>query len=117
MDAAHFVLGSFPGPLWCFKRVQVETGPGRQRWNGLGAVNAISKDVKVVIHATTITALEVCLLLKKLKQAQAREKKIPITVVLDNSRYQRCYEVQQEAKRLDITLLFLLPSFPESKPD
>lgn len=43
VDAAHFVLGAFLGFLWCFARVFVRTPSGRQRFNVLGALNAISK--------------------------------------------------------------------------
>lgn len=44
MDAAHFVMGAFLGYLWCFTRVFARTPCGRQRFNVLGALNAIDLD-------------------------------------------------------------------------
>ena len=41
VDAAHFVLAPFLGFLWCFARVFIKAAPGRQRFNVLGALNAI----------------------------------------------------------------------------
>jgi len=34
---------------------------------------------------------------------------IPLTLAMDNARYQRCSKVMDEAKALDIDLLFLPP--------
>ena len=31
VDAAHFLLGAFLGMIWCFSRIFVKTGAGRQR--------------------------------------------------------------------------------------
>jgi len=59
---------------------------------------------------TYITSREVCQLLLKLS-AQASEG-IPITVILDNARYQRCKLVQWQAAQLGIELLFLPPYSP-----
>ena len=42
VDAAHFVLGAFLGYLWCKFRVLIRTPSGRQRYNVLGAYNAIT---------------------------------------------------------------------------
>ena len=38
VDAAHFVLGSFLGLVWCFARPLVRTSPGRQRYSVPGAI-------------------------------------------------------------------------------
>jgi hypothetical protein len=38
VDAAHFVLGSFLGMIWCISRVFIKTSPGRKCSNLLGAV-------------------------------------------------------------------------------
>lgn len=51
-----------------------------------------------------ITATTVCELLVKLKSLNLAT---PITVVLDNARYQRCHLVQDMARMLNIELLFL----------
>lgn len=103
VDAAHFVLGSFLGYLWSFVRVFVRTPCGRQRFNVLGALNAITKKLVTITNDTYITSTEVCMLLKKL----AKSTMLPITLVLDNARYQRCTLVTNLAKELGIELLFL----------
>ena len=54
-----------------------------------------------------ITATTVCELLVKL---QALNLATPLTLVLDNARYQRCRLVQEMAQALNIELLFL-PSY------
>ena len=107
VDASHFVFAAFLGYLWCFARVFVRTPHGRQRLNVLGALNAVSKKVVTVINETYINASTVMELLDKLVVASPN---IPITVVLDNARYQRCNAVIAHAQKLGIEMLFL-PSY------
>ena len=107
MDAAHFVLGSFLGWLWCMSRVFVRASSGRQRYNVLGAINAVTHELVRVSNDGYITATTVCQLLGKLA---ALNLGTPITLVLDNARYQRCRLVQEMACALNIELLFL-PSY------
>jgi transposase len=104
VDAAHFVLGSFLGYLWCLTRVFVRASSGRQRYNVLGAINALTRELVRVSNDSYITATTVCELLVKLK---ALNLATPITVVLDNARYQRCHLVQDMARVLNLELLFL----------
>jgi transposase len=106
MDAAHFVMGAFLGFLWCVTRVFVRTPSGRQRFNVLGALNAITKKLEMVTNDSYITSIQVCELLKKL----AENATLPITIVLDNARYQKCRLVMELADKLGIELLFL-PSY------
>jgi transposase len=106
VDAAHFVLGAFLGFLWSFTRIFVKTPSGRQRFNVLGALNAISKELITITNTTYITSTQVCELLKKI----ALTSQNPITLVLDNARYQRCDLVINLANELGIELLFL-PSY------
>jgi transposase len=108
MDAAHFVLGAFLGYLWSLKRIFVKTPSGRQRFNVLGALNAITKELTTVTNNTYITSTQVCELLRLIAQIST----LPITVVLDNARYQRCDLVINLAKELNIELLFLPPYSP-----
>lgn len=108
VDAAHFVLGAFLGFLWSLTRCFVRTPSGRQRWNVLGALNAVTKQLTTVSNATYITSVEVGMLLTQLAQDATR----PITVVLDNARYQRCRYVMDLAVKLNIELLFLPPYSP-----
>jgi transposase len=104
VDAAHFVLGAFMSVLWCVARVWIKAPSGRQRFNVLGALNAVTKEVITVVNSTYINSSSVCELLYKLA---ALKLKVPITMVLDNARYQRCVLVQTLAKDLNIELLFL----------
>ena len=107
MDAAHFVVGSFLGWVWCAVRLYVRGASGRQRYNVLGALNATTRELIRVTNHTYITAETVCELLTKLA---ALGLGVPITLVLDNARYQRCILVQELARELGIELLFL-PSY------
>lgn len=106
MDAAHFVLGAFLGYLWSFRRMFVKTPSGRQRFNVLGALNAITKELLMVTNDTYITSHQVCDLLRKIAKTAIG----PVTIVLDNARYQRCKLVMELADQLKIELLFL-PSY------
>jgi transposase len=105
MDAAHFVHRAFLGYIWCFTRLFVPSPSGRKRFNVLGAVDAVSKEVLTFTNETYINAAVVCLFL--LHIAQQYDPKMPITIVLDNARYQKCYLVQSCAAALDIELLYL----------
>lgn len=98
---------SFLGWLWCKTRLFVKAASGRQRYNVLGAFNAISHELVRVTNTSYITAETVCELLHKIA---ALGLTTPITLVLDNARYQRCRLVQELAGVLNIELLFL-PSY------
>jgi transposase len=104
MDAAHFVFAPFLGIVWCFQRLFVKAPSGRQRLKVLAALNASSHELFTVENLTYITAETVCELLHLLAGAH---QGIPITVILDNARYQRCALVQAVAQELGIELLFL----------
>jgi transposase len=104
VDAAHFVLAPFLGFLWCFERVFIKAPAGRQRFNVLGALNAITHDLITVTNDTYINATSVCQLLVKLAELNLG---VPITLILDNAKYQKCSLVLETAKKLDIELLFL----------
>ena len=107
VDASHFVLASFLGWVWCFVRLYVRAASGRQRYNVLGALNAVTHQLVTEINTTYITATSVCALLQKIMH---RAGSMPVTLVLDNARYQRCELVTGAAKELGIELLFL-PSY------
>jgi transposase len=107
VDAAHFIFGAFLCYLWCFTRIWVKAPYGRQRFNVLGAINPLNLKMVTVTNDAYINAGSVCELLRKLS---ALHLKTPITLVLDNARYQRCRLVQDLAADLRIELLFL-PSY------
>ena len=104
VDAAHFVLAPFLGFLWCFARVFIQAPTGRQRFNVLAAFNAVTHELVMVTNDSYITATSVCALLSQLADLNLT---VPITLVLDNARYQRCALVQELAATLQIELLFL----------
>src|SRR5215210_1918644 len=104
VDAAHFVHGTFLGYLWCFTRLLIRGPSGRKRFNVLGAIDAVTRELTTVTNDTTIDATAICDLLRKLS---ARYPGPPLTLVLDNARYQRCEPVRLLAAELRIELLYL----------
>lgn len=107
VDAAHFVLAPFLGFLWSAVRLFIQAPCGRQRFNVLGALNAITHELTTITNDAYITSQSVCALLEKIAN---RYKGIPISIFLDNARYQRCALVMEKAKSLNIELCFL-PSY------
>jgi transposase len=107
VDAAHFVLGTFLCCLWSFTRIFVRSASGRQRFNVLGAWNAVTRQLITVTNTTVVNTGTMCELLRKIAAVGLMG---PITLVWDNARYQRNAVVQDLAKELGITLLFL-PSY------
>jgi transposase len=103
------VFAPFLGVLWCVQRLFVKAPSGRQRFNVLAALHATSHELFTVTHLTSITATTVCELLHGLAGAYPG---VPLTVVLDNARYQHCALVQTLAATLDIELLYLPPYSP-----
>jgi transposase len=104
MDAAHFGLSPFLGFLWAFTRIFIKAPAGRSRFNVLGALNTITHELITVGNDTYINAEGVCELLKKIA---AQYVGLPITVALDNARYQKCKLVQELALSLNLELLYL----------
>jgi transposase len=104
VDAAHFVHGTFLGYLWCFTRLLIRGPSGRKRFNVLGAIDAVTRELTAVTNETSVDATAVCELLRKLS---ARYPGLPLTLVLDNARYRRCEPVRTLAAELRIELLYL----------
>lgn len=107
VDAAHFVFGTFLCCLWSIARVFVRAASGRQRFNVLGAWNAVTRELVAITNTTVVNSETMCELLRAIA---ARGLVGPVTLVLDNARYQRNALVQGLAKELGIALLFL-PSY------
>src|ERR1700735_4046459 len=107
VDAAHFVLGTYLCCLWSFTRIFVRAASGRQRFNVLGAWNAVTRELIAVTNTTVVNTETMCELLRKVAAVGLVG---PITLVLDNARYQRNAVVQDLAQELGITLMFL-PSY------
>jgi transposase len=109
VDAAHFVVAPFLGCLWSLTRIFLRAPAGRQRFHVLGALNALTHELGTVTNDTSITATEVCALLRQLA---ALNLGVPLTLVLANARYQRCAQVLALAASLDLELCFLPPYSP-----
>lgn len=107
VDAAHFVMGSFLCCVWCHVRLFIRGASGRKRYSVLGAWNAVTHELVSITTDATVTAETMCALLRKIAALGLQG---PITLVLDNARYQHCALVMDLAKSLKIHLEFL-PSY------
>ena len=109
VDAAHFVLQPFLGYIWTFCRLFIKAPSGRQRLNVLGAIEAITHKLVTVCNDSYINSESVCELLWKIAEL---EYSVPVTLVLDNARYQKSMIVRELAELLRIELLYLPPYSP-----
>jgi transposase len=107
VDAAHFVFAPFLGFLWCAARLFVRAASGRKRYNVLAALDAVTHRLIRVTNHDSINAESVCALLRAVAEAGVG---LPITLVLDNARYQKCAVVHALAESLGIAMLYL-PSY------
>ena len=107
VDAAHFVFGTFLCCLWSIARVFVRAAAGRQRFNVLGAWNAVTRELIAITNTTVVNTDTMCDLLRAVS---AHGLIGPVTLVLDNARHQRNKVVMALAATLQIELLFL-PSY------
>ena len=109
VDASHFLYSGVLGCLWCLVRQWLPSPAGRRRWNVLGAVNAVTRELRWVSTPGKFTGDWVVLRLKKL--AHSREGPPVagprVTVVLDNARYQKTWLVRLAAAWYDMELLYL----------
>ena len=80
----------------------------------MGALNAMTHELITVTNDTYINAQSVCDLLRRTAQLGFE---VPITLVLDNARCQKCRIVQELAETLDIELLYTAGVFTEFKSD
>jgi transposase len=107
VDAAHFVMGAFLCRVWCLVRLFIRGGSGRKRYSVLGAWNAVTRELVSITTDATVSAETMCALLRKIAALGLQG---PITLVLDNARYQHCALVIDLAKSMNIHLQFL-PSY------
>jgi len=104
VDAAHFVMQPFLGFLWCFVRQFIQAPSGRQRFNVLGALHATTLQIVTFTNDSYINSLSVA---KLMCQIAVQFAGLPITLVMDNARYQHCRFIRDLATALGIELLFL----------
>lgn len=110
VDGSHLVYGTYLCCLWCLARLWVRAASGRQRFNILGAYDAISQELITITNTESVNTETMCDLVQLIERTNRRRKRIPITLVLDNARYQHNSWVIQVADELGIELLFL-PSY------
>jgi hypothetical protein len=95
------VYGPFLGYLWCLVWLFVPGPLGRKRYNVLAALDAVTHRVIRVSNHAYINAESVCVLLGEVAAAGLAR---PITLVLDNARYQKCQLVEALALSLGMEL-------------
>ncbi len=104
VDAAHRVHGSFLCCPWSFARLFVRAAAGRRRFNILGAFDAVTRELVSVTNTTVVNAVSMWELPREIA---ARGLAWPVTLVLDDARYQKRALVMDLAKTLGIELPFL----------
>jgi transposase len=75
----------------------------------MGALNAVTHELITVCNDSYINAHSFCELLQKIAELHLR---VPITLILDNARYQKCKLVRDFSELLNIELLYLPPYSP-----
>ncbi len=75
--------------------------------NVLGAIDAITKELIAIANEGYINAQSICELLILIANENIG---MPITMILDNAKYQKCQIVWELAEELGIELLYL-PSY------
>jgi transposase len=107
VGAAHFAYGRYLCRLWSILRAFVRATSGRQRFNVLGAWDAVGRTLAAVTDTTVVNTDTMAELL----QVVASQGRVgPVTLVLGNARCQRNDAVRGQAKDLGIELPFL-PSY------
>lgn len=110
LDASHFVMGcDFLGFIYGKTRRFVKSFSGRMRYNVLGAIDFVTKEVVTITNDTYITATEVCQLLRDISSKYEGKS---VHIILDNARYQKCKVVQRLAAELNIDLVYIPPYSP-----
>lgn len=104
------MLGPFLGVLWSLSRLFLRAASGRQRFNVLGALDAVSHQLITFSNDGYINAEAVCALFYQIRQAFPHH---PVSLVLDNARYQKCSAVFACAEQLGLELLYLPPYSPK----
>lgn len=80
--------------------------PWRNRFNLLGCVDPFSLDIIQSHSMVYVDAEQTKAFLQKVRLASGDT---PVSIVLDNARYQHCQAVKDKAAELGINLLFLPP--------
>ena len=81
VDSAHFVHAPFLGVLWTIVRLFIKAPSGRNRFNVLSAMDAITHSFIMITNTSYINASSVCELPLNIVECSSG---VPITVLLDN---------------------------------
>ena len=76
----------FLGYLWCLVRLLIRGPSARKRFDVLGALDAVTRELTTVVIDTVIDGTAACELLGK---PSARYAGLALTQVLGNARYQK----------------------------
>lgn len=88
---------------------QVRANTGRRRLNIIGAINPVNFEPTTILTEANCDIETMKIFFSQIRKEYGTK---PVTVFLDNARYQRAYETQEHAKNLNITLNFLPPYSP-----
>ena len=89
---------SYERYLSCFTRLFIKSPSGRNRFNVLGALNAVMLEIITFTNESYIKAESACELMWKLAASG-----LGITIIRDSARYQKCAIVFEVAQELGIT--------------
>ena len=109
MDAVHFTLEAFTCHVWCKEPLYLKTEAGPNRFNLLGCVDPFSLDIIQSHSMIYVDAEQTKAFLEKVRRESGDT---PVSIVLDNARYQHCQAVKDKAVQLGINLIFLPPYSP-----
>ena len=90
--------------MWFWNRLFVSAPSGRKRFNVLGAISARTHQLITVSNDSYINAESVCQLLLGVAGLSLP---VPVTLIMDNARYQHAQVVKELAEKLNIELLYL----------
>jgi transposase len=110
----HQVHNNVNDYCWQFKgsqgTKQVKSNTGRRRLNILGALDPVTLEPVIILTEANCNRELMISYLKHIKEQNMSSD--VIYIVLDNAKYNRCYEVQDLAKSLNIELIYLPPYCP-----
>lgn len=109
MDAVHFTLEAFTCKVWCKGPLYLPTGAGRNRFNLLGAIDPFSLEL---IQSHSMVYVDAKQVMDFLEKVRHQSGDLPVSIILDNARYQHCHAVKEKAAELEINLIFLPPYSP-----
>lgn len=95
LEAAPFVEAPLLALIWCVTRVLVQAPSGRHRLQVRAALHATTQESVTVQHLTSVTAETVCAWRRR---RAGPHPALPITIVLDKARSQKCALVQALAR-------------------